>query len=57
MTDFRKMTQEQVNECVAICKEMYGKNATITALNKLYHEGKISIEQIHGLLDVLNDYR
>lgn len=55
MTDYRTMNQTQINEYVKICKNLYGRNVTIKVLNRLYHEGKLSIEQIHGLLDVLRD--
>lgn len=48
------MTQKEINEMIKISVETYGREATIKALNTMYHDGIVTIEQMIGALDVLN---
>lgn len=48
------MTTQEIIEAVEISMAFYGREATIKALNEMYHAGKITIEQVFELLDTLN---
>lgn len=48
------MTQKEINEAVEISLNTYGKDATIKALNKMFHDGFITMDQVFNLLDTIN---
>lgn len=48
------MTIKDIKKAVKISVEKYGKDATIKALNKMYHDGIITSAQVVEVLDVLN---
>ena len=48
------MTQIEINKAIEITLKAYGKDATIAALNKMFHEGMITSEQAIASLDVIN---
>lgn len=48
------MTQKELNEAIEISVKAYGKEATIIALNKMFHDKMITIEQCIAALDTLN---
>lgn len=48
------MTMEDIKKAVQISVAQYGREATIKALNKMYHDGIITSAQVVEVLDVLN---
>lgn len=42
---FAHLPAENLNACVDICLALYGKDATLKALNKLYHDNGITLDQ------------
>lgn len=48
------MTQKDINNAIEISVSLYGRDATIAALNKMYHAGIVTAEQLIKALDALN---
>ena len=48
------MTQNEINKAIEISMNVYGRDATIQALNTMYHEHLITLEQCIEALDILN---
>ena len=48
------LPQRDINSAVAVTLAVYGKEATLQALNIMYHAGVITDDQALALLDVLN---
>lgn len=48
------MTQKEINAAIEASLNAYGRNATLEALNKMYHNGQITIEQCMNALDTIN---
>jgi hypothetical protein len=52
--EIRNMTQKEINAAIEASLNAYGRNATLEALNKMYHNGQITIEQCMNALDTIN---
>lgn len=50
----QQIPQRDINSAVAVTLAVYGKEATLQALNIMYHAGVITDDQALALLDVLN---
>lgn len=48
------MTQREINKAIEKSLEEFGKDATIKALNTMYHAGLITIDQVLKALDTIN---
>lgn len=49
------MTMEQFKQAVKISIGMYGKEATIAALNKMYHAKVVTLDMCLAALSVINE--
>ena len=48
------MTQKQINKAISESMNAYGREATLKALNTMYHAGQITIDQVMKALDIIN---
>ena len=48
------MTQERIIKAITESMNAYGREATLKALNAMYHAGQITIEQVMKALDIIN---
>ena len=48
------MTQKEINKAIETSMNQFGKEATLEALNKMYHAGLITITQCMKALDIIN---
>ena len=48
------MTQSEINKAIEISINSYGRDATIKALNEMFHNGLITSKKVFNALDIIN---